>query len=72
MLLVVVLICSVATAPVDCRDLTAIQVISGGEARTPGNCGALAQEAIARAAIKPEPDREYAKVQCLRKKAAPE
>jgi hypothetical protein len=70
MLSVTVLICSIATTPADCKDFTALQVVSGGEARTVAVCGAQAQEALARAAIKPAPEREYAKVQCLRKKEA--
>ena len=67
MLSVVVLICSIATAPADCRELTALQVVNGGEARTVAYCAALAQEALARAAIRPAPEREYAKVECLHK-----
>jgi hypothetical protein len=68
MLAVVVLICSIATTPDDCRDLTALQVVSGGQARTVASCAAKAQESLARAAIKPATEREYAKVQCLHKK----
>lgn len=71
MLSVVVLICSIATSPADCRDLTALQVVSGGEARTVASGAAHAQESLARAAIKPAPDREYAKVQCLHKRETP-
>ncbi|PPQ37133.1 hypothetical protein SAMN06265338_101328 [Rhodoblastus acidophilus] len=70
MLSIVILICSIATAPADCRETNALQVVNGGQARTANNCGALAQEALARNALKPAPDREYAKVACLHSKEA--
>jgi len=61
---VVILICSLTMAPGDCNVATALDVLNAGEARTVASCGLQAQATLARTAVKPDPDREYAKVEC--------
>jgi hypothetical protein len=64
MLSVVILICSLSMSPGECHDYNALQILSGGEARTLAGCGFQAQETLARSAIQPMPEREYAKIEC--------
>jgi hypothetical protein len=65
---VVILICSLSMSPGECHDYNALQTLSGGEARTWAACGFQAQEALARSAIQPTPEREYAKIECAPRK----
>lgn len=65
---VVILICSLSMSPGECHDFNALQILSAGEARSWVACGFQAQEALARSAIQPAPEREYAKVECAPRK----
>jgi hypothetical protein len=69
MLSVIVLICSISTQPSDCGASRALQSLSGGEARSFQACGLQAQAILASSALKPAPEREYAKIECVPKKA---
>lgn len=66
MLSIVILICSISTAPRDCDSSRALATLHGGNAVSTRNCGVQAQAFLSRSALKPDPDREYAKIECLR------
>ena len=72
MLSVVVLICSLTIAPQDCTSANAVATLRGGEANTPMSCGTELQAMLGRSAIKPDPEKEYAKIVCRRQTSVAE
>ncbi len=70
MLSVIVLICSLSTQPQDCDASSARMTLQGGETASVMSCGMEAQAMLGRSALKPDLGREYAKIECLRKKVA--
>jgi len=70
MLTVVVLICSLSTAPKDCSEANALVALHGGDAKTAMSCAMEAQATLARSALKPTAGQEYAKINCERVRTA--
>jgi hypothetical protein len=67
MLSVVILICSISTQPQDCDSSRALATLHVGETASMLSCGIEAQSFLSRSALKPDPVREYAKIQCARR-----
>ena len=68
MLSVVILICSISTQPQNCDSSNALATLHGGQAASSMSCGMEAQAFLGRSALRPDPVREYAKIECLREK----
>lgn len=66
MLSVIVLICSLSTPRADCDVSHALQTLSGGEARSFQACSLRGQAMLARSALRPVRETEYAKIECAR------
>jgi hypothetical protein len=67
MLSVIVVICSLATAPSDCSQDHALLVLKGGEVALPTACMKEGELLLSRSALKPN-EGEYAKTLCPRVK----
>ncbi len=65
MLSVIILICSVSTEPHKCDGSSALATYQGGRATSIMSCGRDAQAFLGRSALKPDPSREYAMIQCV-------
>ena len=65
MLSVIILICSLSTEPHSCDGSNALATYQGGRAGSIMSCGRDAQVFLSRSAFKPDPSREYAKIQCV-------
>jgi hypothetical protein len=68
MLSVIILICSVSTQPQNCHSANALATLRGGQVASVMGCGRNAQTYLSQSALKPDPDREYAKVQCVQER----
>jgi hypothetical protein len=68
MLSVIILICSVSTQPQNCDSANALATLRGGKVASVMICGRNAQTYLSQSALKPDPDREYAKVQCVQER----
>jgi hypothetical protein len=66
MISVLILICSISTPPQNCDSSSALATLRGGKTASVASCGVEAQVFLARSALKPDPAREYAKIECLR------
>jgi hypothetical protein len=66
---VLILICSLAVSPGDCRPETAIDVVLGPKVESPAQCGSLGQATVAATAIAPRMGQEYMKIVCRRSAA---
>ena len=66
MLKVLILVCSAALAPSECRIDSAISVIRGPEASASRLCGLNGQAYLAGTALAAKHDNEYVKVKCSR------
>ncbi len=64
MLSVVVLICSLSTPPGDCDVSHALQTLSVGEEHSFMACSLRGEAMLARSALRPVRESEYAKIQC--------
>ena len=60
-------LCAASTAPADCDQRTAIDVVHGPEASNESACGQGAQMMMAQTAIRPA-DGQYFKIACARRK----
>ncbi len=65
MLSVIILICSLSTERQNCDGFHALATYQGGRAASIMSCGREAQTLLSRSAFKPDPSREYAKIQCV-------
>jgi hypothetical protein len=63
---VLILVCSIAVAPEDCKTDTAVSVIDGPDAPNEVMCGLNGQAYIATTAIAAKRHDEYVKVRCSR------
>jgi hypothetical protein len=66
-ILVYIFVCAASTAPGDCDNHSAIDVVLGPEVRSEIMCGLQAQEMFAKTAILPR-DGEYVKIACVRRR----
>lgn len=69
--LVYIFVCAASTAPGDCDNRSARDVVLGPEVRSEIMCGLEAQEMFARTAIRPR-DGEYLKISCVRRRTIAE
>lgn len=69
--LVYIFVCALSTAPGDCDNHSARNVVLGPEAHNEIMCGKEAQEMMATTAVKPK-DGEYMKIACVRRRAVAE
>ena len=70
-ILVYIFVCAASTAPGDCDNHSAVDVVLGPEVRNEIMCGLEAQEMFARTAILPK-NGEYVKISCVRRRTLAE
>jgi hypothetical protein len=66
MISVLILICSISIPPQNCDSSNALATLHGGKTASVAGCGVEGQAFLARSPLKPDPAREYAKIECLR------
>jgi hypothetical protein len=63
---ILILVCVTSLSHSECQPETALTVLRGPQVQNELMCGFLGQTTLAGGAVAPRPDREYAKIMCLR------
>lgn len=63
---ILILVCATSLSHSECQPETALTMIRGPQVQNELMCGFLGQTTLASSAVAPRPDREYAKIMCLR------